>query len=98
MNMIFFIIKYHFQGVFFEKGKYYVFLGNSQTLGLKNFWSNPVKTLHIHIGKYYLLTNSGGTDEPSDLGCVYHGLHCWHSVNILLWNLWCIYFGWDDQA
>ena len=33
---MFFIIKYHFE-VFFEKGKYYVFLGNSQTLGLKNF-------------------------------------------------------------
>ena len=33
---MFFIIKYHFE-VFFEKEKYYVFLGNSQTLGLKNF-------------------------------------------------------------
>ena len=49
-GMFFFIIKYHFEG-FFEKGKYYVFLVNSQTLGLKNIWSYIVKKLHIHVGK-----------------------------------------------
>ena len=36
--------------------KFHVCLGNSQTAGLKNFWSYPVKTHYIHKGKYYLMT------------------------------------------
>ena len=65
---MFFIIKYHFEGMF-EKRKYHVCLGNYQTTGLNNFVSYPVKTLHIHVGKWYLLTNSGGTDVSSESGC-----------------------------
>ena len=45
--------------------KFHVCLGNSKTAGLKNFWSYPVKTHYIHKGKYYLMTNSVGTDESS---------------------------------
>ena len=26
------------------------------------------------------------------------GHHCWHPLNILLWDLCCVYFGWDDQT
>ena len=67
--------------------KFHVCLGNSQTTGLKNFWSYPVNTLHIHLGKYYLMTNSVGTDESSESCYDYLGLHYWHPLNILLWNL-----------
>ena len=67
--------------------KFHVCLGNSQTAGLKNFWSYPVKTHYIHKGKYYLMTNSVSTDESSLSSYDYLGFHYWHQLNILLWNL-----------
>ena len=48
LNRMFLIIKYHFEG-FLQREN--IMLGNSQTFGLKKFWSYPVKTLHIHVGK-----------------------------------------------
>ena len=57
-------MKYHFKGIF-EKEKISRFLRELSDTGLKN-WSYPVKTLDIHLGKYYLITNSHGTDVSSE--------------------------------
>ena len=47
MNRIISTMKYHFKDIF-EMVRYHVCLGNSQTTGLNDFWSYPVKTHYIH--------------------------------------------------
>ena len=67
-----------------ERGEFYVCLGNSQTTGLKNFWSYPITTLYIHYSKYYLMISSDGTDESSEWQVCLSESSLLSPINILL--------------
>ena len=81
--------------------KFHVYLGNSQTKGLMNFWSYPVKTHYIHKGKNYLMVNIRGTDEFSEWQIIHIwaftlGIHltfCYGTcdVSTLVWMTMYIY-------
>ena len=60
-----FTMKYHFLDIF-EMVKFHVCLQNSQTLGLKNFWSYPFKIHSLGQKLFNLMTNSHVTDEFSE--------------------------------